>query len=137
MNMFTRYIKKIPYQTTAKTVLIICSCVAVFHILIMLKIISYNIVRWWRLTNDAEMYRFESISLFLNLLIVLLVVMKWWYMRYILPHKVVNIAMWILVRFLGANTIANIFSESLFEAIFFTILVGILAMCILRIQLEE
>lgn len=131
------YIKNlISFTWACKTILLICSCVVIFHILIMSKIIPYDIVWWGRLTNDAEMYRFESISLMLNVFIVILVATKWWFIKYFLPAKVVSLMLRWLFFILIGNTIANVFSESLFEAIFFTILTWLLALLIYRIQMD-
>ncbi len=137
METINKFLKeKITYGVAVKTVIGVCACVIIFHILIIIKVIPYSIVRWGRLTTDAEMYKFESVSLAINSLILLLVSMKWWFIKYFLPAKFVNVLLRWLFYLLIWNTIANIFSETLFEAVFFTILTWLIAVLIYRLQID-
>lgn len=128
--------RNISFDMATRLILAICLCVIIFHLLIIFKIIPYDIVRWWRLTNDAEMLKFESISLLLNVLIMVFVAMKWWFIKYFLPARLVSLWLRWLFFLLVWNTIANIFSETLFEAVFFTFLTWLLTILIYRLQIE-
>ena len=68
MNFISKY--------SIKTFLGLLLAVILFHICIILKIIPYNIAWGGRLTNDAEMYVFETISILINIFlsIILLII---------------------------------------------------------------
>ena len=56
--------------------IIIYSSLFVFHTLVLFKIIPYSIVWGGRLKTDIEMYKFESVSLMLNSVFLVLVLIK-------------------------------------------------------------
>lgn len=126
-------IRKISYTLATNALLILTTAITLFHLLIIAKVIPYTIVWGGRLTNDAEMLRMESVSIAINLFILLIVAMKAGYIRQFIPAKVINIILWILVGLMLANTVANIFSATWFEAIVFTPLTLLYALFLYRI----
>ena len=50
--------------------------VILFHICIITKMIPYNIAWGGRLTNDTEMYVFETISILINIFLSWILLMK-------------------------------------------------------------
>jgi hypothetical protein len=65
--------------------------VILFHICIILKIIPYDIAWGGRLTNDAEMYVFETISILINIFLSIILLMKDNIIKYKLSDKVINV----------------------------------------------
>jgi hypothetical protein len=110
--------------------------VILFHICIILKIIPYDITWGGRLTNDAEMYVFETISILINVFLSWVLLMKGNLVKFKLSNKVVNGILWIFFAIFILNTIGNIFAKTFFEK-FFAILTGLSAILIWNILKEK
>jgi hypothetical protein len=119
-----------------KIFLAILSTVIIFHICILLKIIPYDITWGGRLTNDNEMYVFESISILINVLLCWLLLMKGKFIDYKISEKIVNVILWIFFGIFVLNTIGNIFAKTTFEKSF-AFLTAISAILLWKIQSKE
>ena len=53
--------------------LILLSLFLIWHFIILLKLIPYNLVWGGRLKSDKEMYRFEIFSILINALFVIVI----------------------------------------------------------------
>ena len=130
-----KLLQTISYATAAKGMLLLSACTIIFHLLIVIGVIPYTIVWGGRLTNSAEMLQFETVSIAINLLIMLLIAMEAGYIRRIIPQKVIGIVLWGIFILFVANTVANLFSVTIFERIVFTPLTFLLALltyCIIK-----
>ena len=103
-----------------------------FHICIILKIIPYNIAWGGRLTNDTEMYVFETTSILINIFLSIILLMKGNIIEYKLSDKVITIILWTFFVIFILNTIGNIFAKTTFEQLF-SILTGLSAILIWNI----
>jgi hypothetical protein len=106
--------------------------VILFHICIILKIIPYNIAWGGRLTNDTEMYVFETTSILINIFLSIILLMKGNIIEYKLSDKVITIILWTFFVIFILNTIGNIFAKTTFEQLF-SILTGLSAILIWNI----
>lgn len=98
-----------------KIILGISIAVTLFHLCILFKIIPYDIAWGGRLTNDREMYVFESISLAVNFIFILVLLIKGKYIKQVLPAKAVNVILFVFLVLFALNTVGNIFAETNFE----------------------
>jgi len=105
-------------QSTILKLLITLGGVIILHLLILLKILPYEIAWGGRLTSDSEMYVFETISIVIVLLFSFILLIKGQFIKAFLPLKVVNIILWIFLVLFTLNTIANIFAKTFFEKSF-------------------
>ena len=128
MNFISKY--------AIKAFLGLLLAVILFHICIILKIIPYDITWGGRLTNDAEMYVFEIISILINVFLSWVLLMKGNLVKFKLSNKVVNGILWIFFAIFILNTIGNIFAKTFFEK-FFAILTGLSAILIWNILKEK
>jgi hypothetical protein len=114
----------------------ILSLALLFHLCILIKLIPYQITWGGRLTNDTEMYVFETISISVNLLLMLVVFAKANYIRPFLSEKIMNIVLWFFVAVYLLNTIGNLFAKTLLEKSFslLTLVLAYLIWQILRKQ---
>lgn len=110
--------------------------VILFHLCIITKIIPYDITWGGRLTNDTEMYVFETISILINVFLSWVISMKGNFIKYKFSNKAVNIILWIFFSIFILNTIGNIFAKTFFEK-FFAILTGLSAILIWNITKER
>ena len=101
--------------TSLHLALSIVALLTIFHLGILLKIIPYDIVWGGRLTNDEEMFRFETASLALNLLFGLLLLLKGSYLKPVLPAKIVTIGLWLYFTLFVLNTVGNLLAKTNFE----------------------
>ena len=119
-------------KTTIKIFLGLLFSVIVFHICIMLRIIPYNIAWGGRLTNDNEMYVFETISILINLFLCCVLLMKGDFIIFKFSDKIVKVILWTFFGLFVLNTIGNIFAKTNFEKLF-AILTGLSAFLIWNI----
>ena len=122
------------HKTTIQIMLGLISMVIVFHFCILVKIIPYNIAWGGRITNDTEMYVFETISIVINLFLGFILLMKGNYIAFRFKEKTVNIVLWIFLVIFMLNTVGNIFAKTNFEKFFafLTLLFAFLIWKILR-----
>ena len=99
------------------------SLIIVFHICILIKLIPYDVTWGGRLENDQEMYVFETVSIILNLLLLLAVYIKREPESTILPMKLVNGILWGFLILFALNTVGNLFAKTILEKSF-SILTG-------------
>jgi hypothetical protein len=100
--------------------LIILSFLLVLHFCIILKIIPGKIVWGNRLKSDKEMYRFEIVSIIINLffLISVLVHSGIWMIDF--SKLFMKIILWIMTIFFAFNTFGNFLSKNKLEKRLFT-----------------
>ncbi|MFM7358002.1 MAG: hypothetical protein ACKO1T_05420 [Sediminibacterium sp.] len=103
-------------------ILIVISVLAtVFHLLILIKLIPFEITWGGRLKSVEEMYVFETISILINSFFIFILLQKGEYIRNFLGQKTVTLILWVFFTIFVLNTIGNVFAETYFEK-FFTIL---------------
>jgi len=95
--------------------------VILFHFTIILKIVPYQFAWGGRLENDMQMYVFETISVLINVLLILSLLIKGNYIKAFVSMKIVHIFLWVFIVLFGLNTIGNILAKTNFEK-FFSIL---------------
>jgi len=110
--------------------------VILFHIFIILKIIPYHIAWGGRLTNDKEMYVFETLSIFINLFLVMILIMKADFIEFKFSEKILTLILWAFFAIFILNTIGNFFAKTTFENSF-SILTGLFAFLLWNIIMKK
>jgi hypothetical protein len=100
--------------------LLILSIFLVLHFLILLKFIPYNVVWGGRLKSDSEMYRFEMVSIVINLFFLFIILVQSSILTIGFPKKIITILLWFMTALFAFNTFGNIKSKSKIEQIYFT-----------------
>jgi hypothetical protein len=124
------------FNNSIKILLGLLFSVILFHICIISKIIPYNIAWGGRLTNDNEMYVFETISMLINVFLSWILLMKGNFVKFKFSENAVKIILWTFFGLFILNTIGNIFAKTSFEK-FFAILTGLSAILIWKILKKE
>jgi hypothetical protein len=127
---------RIPFQFAINTMITLLSAVVIFHILVLIQIIPYQIVWAGRLNSIAEMQRFETISILINCFIILIITIKGNYLNFKFSSKIIIILVWLFIILFSLNTIGNLMAKSNFEKLVFTPLTFILALLSFRIIKE-
>jgi hypothetical protein len=132
-----RHIKKISIMLAANSLLALFFGTTVFHLLVLLGIIPFNIVWGGRLENADQMYIFESFSLTINLAVLWIVGMRVNYIPTIINNKVITAFLWLLVILFSLNTVGNLFSLNSLEAILFTPVTFVAAIFCCRLAVDH
>lgn len=112
------------FNNAIKIFLGLLIAIILFHLCIITKIIPYDITWGGTLTNDTEMYIFETISILINVFLSWVLLMKGNFVQHKFSNQVINTILWIFFAVFILNTIGNIFAKTLFEKQF-AILTGL------------
>jgi hypothetical protein len=129
-------LKLISFKLAVNAMLILLALVIVFHLLILIQVIPYNIVWAGRLQNVSEMVVFELVSLLINTMLIAVITIKAGYVKSRISPTVINVLLWFMVIVFSLNTIGNLFSKTSFETLVFTPLTFISALLCYRIVRE-
>ncbi len=106
------------------------------HIGIILKIIPYQMVWGGRLSTDKEMYRFESISIVMNAVLILLVLMQAGFIATPFSANILTYVMWGMTVLFALNTLGNALSKNKIEKRLFMPVTIIMAICTMILALS-
>lgn len=126
-------LNKTPFKFAINGMLTLLGIILIFHLLVLLQVIPYQIVWGGRLQSVADMQRFEIISILVNGLIILVILLKSGYIKHIIPIKIIDALMWVIVGLFALNTVGNLFAQTATEMIVFTPMTIILAILCYRI----
>jgi len=133
----TGIIRKIKFEFAVKTLIVSLSLVIVYHFLILAGIIPYQYVWGGRLENKEQMWAFESVSILINLLIILIVAIKGNYIKSFVSGGVITVLLWVFVVLFALNTVGNLFSLNSLETIIFTPVTAIFSLLLLRLAIDS
>jgi hypothetical protein len=117
--------------------LTILSLIVIFHFLVLLGIIPFEIVWGGRLTDSAQMIQFEIVSITLNLVMLVTVAIRSEHLNVNINKKIITVALWIMVGLFLLNTIGNLLSSNALEKILFTPLTILLAILSWRLAIRQ
>lgn len=117
--------------------LTILSLIVIFHFLVLLGIIPFEIVWGGRLTDSAQMIQFEIVSITLNLVMLVTVAIRSEHLNVNINKKIITVALWIMVGIFLLNTIGNLLSSNALEKILFTPLTILLALLSWRLAIRQ
>jgi hypothetical protein len=100
--------------------LIIYSLSIVFHLLVLIKIIPYKMVWGGRLKSDTDMYKFEAVSLTVNLLFLFILLVQSNYVALSIPSNILTYIFWGMAALFLLNTAGNLLSKNRMEQMIFT-----------------
>ena len=129
-------IKKINIQFAGTVMLVMLSCVVVFHLLVLSGAIPYSVVWGGRLESTSQMYLFGAVSITINLAVIATVGIKVGYIKPFIPKRAVTFLLWALAILFALNTVGNIFSKNTLETILFTPLTLISSVLCYRMAIE-
>ncbi|MBY0245939.1 MAG: hypothetical protein K2Q03_10820 [Sphingobacteriaceae bacterium] len=107
--------------------------IVVFHLCIVVKIIPYSITWGGRLTNDTEMYVFETISILVNLFLIWILLMKAELVKIRFSPLILKIILWFFFGLFVLNTAGNVVAKTNLEK-FFAFVTAFWAILLLYIQ---
>jgi len=107
-------------QQAIKTMIGLLIAVLLFHLSIITQIIPFTIVWAGKINTVDEMRIFETISILVNLLLLILFLLKGNFIKHKISHKVLNGILWFFLVAFILNTVGNLFAKTMFERWVFT-----------------
>lgn len=120
-----------------RTIMVLLTAVLIFHFLILLEFIPFNIVWGGRLKSVEEMRKFEVISIITNLCILLIVGIRAGKIPFHGSPKYIRFIIGAMGFLFLLNTLGNLFAQNNFERYFFSPITLILSLCCFRIAFED
>ena len=100
--------------------LIIYSLSIVFHLLVLKQIITNKMVWGGRLKSDTDIYKFEAVSLTVNLLFLFILLVQSNYVALSIPRNILTYTFWGMAALFLLNTAGNLLSKNRMEQMIFT-----------------
>lgn len=130
--------KKLISIRLASNIIIAINAIAILmHVLILLKIVPYDFVWGGRLKSEADVIIFESISLVVQILFILIIAVKAGYVFKGKFKRTLNVSIWVMFGLIVLNTIGNLASNSGLETMVMTPLTSVLALLVFRLAIEK
>ena len=117
--------------------LTIISLTIVFHVLVVLGVVPFQIVWGGRLQDRSQMLAFEAVSMGINLLMLAIVCVRAGVIRINVHPTLTRVIFWAMFGLFLLNTVGNIFSNNSLERIIFTPLTLILSIFCLRVAVSR
>ena len=131
--MIERVRRLVSERFAANAMLLILALVVVFHVLVITGVIPFEVVWGGRLGSQSQMIVFESVSLFLNLIMFVAVAIQAGRLKVKINRTITTLVLWLMTFLFLVNTLGNIFSANQVERIIFTPLTA--ALCMLSFRL--
>lgn len=132
-----RVLKYINFKVAIKTIIVLLSCMLIYHLLILSGIISYQYAWGGRLESKKQMLVFESIGVLITLLIIFVVAIKGNYIKLNIPKILITVLLWFFAAFFALNTLGNLQSINALETLIFTPITIILSLLFIRIAIDK
>lgn len=117
--------------------LFILSAIVLFHLLVLLGVVPWDIVWAGRLQDASQMLVFETISIGVNLLMLAVVSIYAGILKVNLHPTVIKAALWVMFAIFLLNTVGNMLSNNEMEKIVFTPLTLLLSLFSLRLAISK
>jgi membrane protease YdiL (CAAX protease family) len=105
-------------NTAIKILIGITAAALIFHALILLKIIPYDVTWGGRLKTDQEMYVFEAFSILVNAFFVYILLQKGHFVSPVFSEKTLSYILWVFFAIFVLNTVGNVVAKTTFEKTF-------------------
>ena len=137
LNWYIAIMKKLlSLRIATSGLLVIFSLVIVFHLLVVIGIIPTDIVWGGNIRDKQRLWILESISITLNILMLLFVCAYAGIIKVKIHLTLVKVVFWILFVIFVLNTLGNIFAMNSLETYIFTPITFLLAIFCFRIALD-
>jgi len=128
--------KRISFKVSVQIVTALNIVVIIFHGLVLVQIIPFDVVWGGRLSNLDEMRVFETVSIMVNAFLISIVSIKAGRLKLRLPLKLINGILWMFIVLFTLNTIGNLNAINSLEMMIATPLTALLATLCWRIAIE-
>lgn len=127
----------IPERIAINGLIITLSLIIIFHFLVITGIIPFKIVWGGRLTDRSQMLAYETASIIINLLMLLVTTIRAGFIKTSINRKFINIILGIMSALFLLNTIGNLLSNNDLERLIFTPLTFILFILTFQLSIKK
>ena len=127
----------ISFKLAGNLVVTIIVLLIIFHILLLLGIVSSDIVWGGKAADKATIIKLEIFSLVTSLIFLIVICAKLRQSINMKFRKVTNIAVWIIFGYFLFNIVGNLVSEVTLEKLIFTPITIILSLLLFRLAIEK
>jgi len=132
---FELELSSIPDMISVVLILLL-SFLVLMHVLILIKVIPYNMLWGSLLKSDQDMVRFESVSLVVSIVFLWLAIEATGYIEGIVPSSWSGWILWVLGGFFALNTIGNLTSKNKVERYVFAVKTLALTSCCFYLAMQ-
>jgi len=130
--------KKIhPLSIAAYGIVVILSFIIIFHFLVIAGLIPFNIVWGGNLTDKAQFYTMEAVSIAVNILMLSIILIYCGVIKSSFNRKYIIGAIWFMFLIFLLNTVGNLMAKNSLETYIFTPLTLMLSIFCFRIAYFE
>ena len=120
-------------KLAGKIILGVLSLVVMFHLSIVIGIVPYEFVWGGKLASYGDMCIMETVSISLNIFMIIIVALRLEYLKWNWPVKLLQVFLWIFASLFALNTVGNLFAETMMETLIFTPLTLVLSFLFFRL----
>lgn len=95
--------------------LVLFTLIVIFHFLVIFGIVPFQNVWGGRLKTHEEMLKFETASVVINLIFILVIMVKSGFWKLKTSPKIITIILWTMTFLFALNTIGNLFAVNNLE----------------------
>ena len=121
----------------SSSVIVVISCVIVFHLMVIANVIPDDIVWGGRARDRNTTMMLELVSIIINIGILAVTLIDAGMLKIGFSRNTTRVIFVILFGLFILNTIGNLFSENKWEALIFTPMTLFLSVCCLRLASEK
>lgn len=130
--------KKIISESAAgKSLLALLSAIMLFHVLVIINVIPYEIIWGGRIRNRRELINLELISIIVNAIMIFVVLIRTGMVGFSIRRRWMRLLFWMMFAFFLLNTLGNLVSLNQVEKFIFTPITLFLSFCSLRLALAK
>jgi hypothetical protein len=129
--------KLISERFAALALLGLLGALFIFHLLIVVHVLPFDIVWGGKLRAVEDMQQLEIASLVMTLVLLAAVGLRAGYLPYKPKPLILRVVMWMMVVLFVLNTLGNLLSENMVERLVFTPVTVVMALLSLRLAVWE
>jgi len=129
--------KIISESAAAKSLLALLSAIMLFHVLVIINVIPYEIIWGGRIRNRRELINLELISIIVNAIMIFVVLIRTRMVGFSIRRRWMRLLFWMMFAFFLLNTLGNLVSLNQVEKFIFTPITLFLSFCSLRLALAK
>ncbi|HZW70376.1 MAG TPA: hypothetical protein VFF57_05845 [Hanamia sp.] len=129
--------KIISESAAAKSLLALLSAIMLFHVLVIINVIPYEIIWGGRIRNRRELINLELISIIVNAIMIFVLLIRTGMVGFSITRRWMRLLFWIMFAFFLLNTLGNLVSLNQVEKFIFTPITLFLSFCSLRLALAK
>lgn len=129
--------KVISESAAGKSLLALLSAIMLFHVLVIINVIPYEIIWGGRIRNRRELINLELISIIVNAIMIFVLLIRTGMVGFSITRRWMRLLFWIMFAFFLLNTLGNLVSLNQVEKFIFTPITLFLSFCSLRLALAK